>query len=73
MRSPNAKNLFSTKAKAGFWYIALAVYALQAESKRRYLYYYFKLNYQQLFTKYYLDLNSLKYFEKIVWNRIVFL
>jgi hypothetical protein len=29
------KNLFSKKAKAGFWYIALAVYALQAESKRR--------------------------------------
>jgi hypothetical protein len=37
MRSPNAKNLFSKKAKAGFWYIALAVYALQAESKRRIL------------------------------------
>jgi hypothetical protein len=29
------KNLFSKIAKAGFWYIALAVYALQAESKRR--------------------------------------
>jgi hypothetical protein len=39
MRSPNAKNLFSTIAKAGFWYIALAVYALQAESKRRTHYY----------------------------------
>jgi hypothetical protein len=29
------KNLFSKIAKAGFWYIALAVYALQAESNRR--------------------------------------
>jgi hypothetical protein len=35
MRSPNEKNLISTIAKAGFWYIALAVYALQAESNRR--------------------------------------